>query len=104
MVVEAEWMEVKELKEWFGKHYKELQNQLLSGTYYPQVVRGVTIPKPKGGHRQLGIPMVIDRMIQQSILQVFSLRYEQIFSENSYGFRPKRSAHQALKQAGEYVA
>ena len=97
-------MEVTELREWFSKNYKILQDQLLSGAYYPEAVRGVKIPKPKGGHRQLGIPTVIDRVVQQSILQVLSPRYERIFSEYSYGFRPGRSAHQGLKQAGEYVA
>lgn len=97
-------MEVSDLREWFSKNYKTLQEQLLSGNYHPQAVRGVNIPKPKGGTRQLGIPTVIDRLVQQSILQVLSPRYEQIFSPYSYGFRPGRSAHQALKQAGEYVA
>lgn len=97
-------MEVSELREWFSKNHKKLQTELLGGTYPPQAVRGVKIPKPKGGHRQLGIPTVIDRMVQESILQVLSPRYEQTFSDNSYGFRPGRSAHQALKQAGEYVA
>ena len=97
-------MEVTELREWFSKHHKMLQDQLRCGTYHPQAVRGVKIPKPKGGHRQLGIPTVIDRLIQQAILQVLTPRYDQIFSAFSYGFRPKRSAHQALKQAGEYVA
>jgi len=97
-------IEVSELRNWFSKHYEMLQDQLNTGTYYPQAVRGVKIPKPKGGHRQLGIPTVIDRMIQQAILQVLTPRYERIFSEHSYGFRPKRSAHQALREAGEYVA
>jgi len=97
-------MEVTDLREWFSKNHKVLQNQLLSGTYYPQAVRGVKIRKPKGGHRQLGIPTVIDRLVQQSILQVLSPRYEQIFSPYSYGFRPGRSAQDALRQAGEYVA
>ena len=97
-------MEVTELREWFSKNYKVLQEQLLRGSYRPQAVRGVKIPKPKGGHRQLGIPTVVDRLVQQSILQVLSPRYEQIFSDKSYGFRPGRSAHDALKQAGEYVA
>jgi len=97
-------MEVTDLREWFSNHYKVLQSELLSGTYHPQAVRGVKIPKPKGGYRQLGIPTVIDRLVQQSILQVLSPRYERVFSDYSYGFRPGRSAHQGLKQAGEYVA
>lgn len=97
-------MEVSELSGWFSQNYANLQKALMNGTYIPQAVRGVKIPKPKGGHRQLGIPTVIDRLIQQAIHQVLSPRYERVFSEHSYGFRPKRSAHQGLKQAGEYVA
>ena len=97
-------MEVTELRAWFAKNYKTLQTELLSGRYHPKAVRGVKIPKPKGGYRQLGIPTVIDRLVQQSILQVLSPSYERVFSENSYGFRPGRNAHQALKQAGEYVS
>ena len=67
-------------------------------------MRGVQIPKPQRGYRQLGIPTVKDRLVQQAIHQVLSERYEKIFSENSYGFRPQRSAQQALAQAGRYVA
>lgn len=97
-------MEVSELRDWFSKHYEALQAELRNGTYHPKAVRGVKIPKPKGGYRQLGIPTVVDRMVQQAILQVLSPRYERVFSEHSYGFRPGRSAHQALSQAGEYAA
>ena len=97
-------MTVKELKEWLGKHLNHLQDQLLQGTYEPQAIRGVQIPKPGGGKRQLGIPTVKDRLIQQAIHQVLSVDYERIFSSNSYGFRPNKNAHQALKQAGNYVA
>ena len=97
-------MEVEDLRKWFSIHHKALQEQLLSGKYYPEAVRGVKIPKPKGGHRQLGIPTVKDRLVQQAILQVLSPRYERIFSAYSYGFRPGRSAHQGLRQAGEYVS
>lgn len=96
-------MEVEELREWFSVNYPLLQEQLLGGQYIPQAVRGVKIPKPKGGCRQLGIPTVIDRLVQQAMLQVLSPRYEGIFSERSYGFRSGRSAHQALHQAAEYV-
>jgi hypothetical protein len=97
-------MKVEELKEWLGKNLSHLQEQLLTGSYQPQAVKGVQIPKPNGGKRQLGIPTVTDRLIQQSIHQVLSVGYEKIFSENSYGFRPNKNAHQALKQAGKYLA
>lgn len=96
-------MRVEELQEWLGNNLNQLQSHLLSGTYEPQAVRGVEIPKPGGGQRQLGIPTVIDRLVQQAIHQVLSVRYERIFSENSYGFRPHKNAHQALKQAGLHV-
>ncbi len=97
-------MKTEELKEWLGKNLSRLRESLLSGTYQPQAVKGVAIPKPNGGKRQLGIPTVIDRLVQQSIHQVLNVRYEGIFSENSYGFRPGKNAHQALKQAAGYVA
>lgn len=97
-------MNTIELKEWLGKNLCILQEQLLSGRYHPQAVKGVEIPKPNGGKRQLGIPTVIDRLVQQSIHQVLNVGYEKIFSENSYGFRPNKNAHQALKQASSYVA
>ena len=97
-------MKVEALQEWLGNNLTHLQEQLLNGNYQPQMVRGVQIPKPGGGKRQLGIPTVTDRLVQQAIHQVLSVRYEKIFSENSYGFRPNKNAHQALKQAGNYVA
>lgn len=97
-------MEVKELSKWMKENFESLRGQLLNGCYSPSPVRGVQIPKPQGGYRQLGIPTVIDRLVQQAIHQVLSERYEKIFSENSYGFRPQRSAHQALSQAGLYVS
>lgn len=97
-------MTVKELQEWLGKNLNLMQQQLLEGKYEPEAVRGVQIPKPQGGHRQLGIPTVKDRLIQQAIHQVLSIGYERIFSCFSYGFRPNKNAHQALKQAGSYVA
>jgi len=93
-------MTVKELQEWLGKNLDHLEQQLLDGKYKPEAVRGVQIAKPQGGHRQLGIPTVKDRLIQQAMGQVLSIRYERIFSTNSYGFRPNKNAHQALKQAG----
>jgi RNA-directed DNA polymerase len=97
-------MTVKELREWLSNNVNILQEQLLQGNYQPQAVRGVQIPKPQGGHRTLGIPTVIDRLVQQAMAEVLSIGYERTFSTNSYGFRPGKSAHQALKQAGKYIA
>ncbi len=97
-------MDVEELRMWFNSHYRELQAQLMSGTYQVTAVREVSIPKPNGGNRKLGIPTVKDRLVQQAISQVLSKRYEPIFSDYSYGFRPNRNAHQALRKAGDYVA
>jgi group II intron reverse transcriptase/maturase len=97
-------MEVKELRQWFASSYRKLADQLLSGSYLPSAVKGVKIPKPKGGYRQLGISTVKDRLVQQAIAQVMIPRYERIFSEHSYGFRPGRGAHGALHQASEYVS
>jgi RNA-directed DNA polymerase len=97
-------MKVEELQEWVGNNLTHLQEQLLKGNYQPQKVRGVQIPKPGGGKRQLGIPTVTDRLVQQAIHQVLSVMYEKIFSKNSYGFRPNKNAHQALKKASQYVA
>lgn len=97
-------MSADALQDWLGKNLNHLQEQLLKGVYQPQMVRGVQIPKPGGGKRQLGIPTVTDRLVQQAIHQVLSVMYEKIFSENSYGFRPDKNAHQALKKAGQYVA
>jgi RNA-directed DNA polymerase len=97
-------MEVKELKGWLRHNYATVKEQLLQGRYGATAVREVQIPKPGGGMRKLGIPTVIDRLIQQAMGQVLSAYYEPTFSECSYGFRPKRSAHQALKQAGIYVS
>jgi RNA-directed DNA polymerase len=95
---------VDELYSWLVQHKQELLSSLLDGSYCPQAVRGVMIPKPDGGERQLGIPTVVDRLVQQAILQVLTRLLDQTFSESSYGFRPNRSAHQALLKAKEYVA
>ena len=97
-------MTVKELPRYLERHWPELRAQLLAGTYEPKPVRRVEIEKPTGGTRKLGIPCVIDRFIQQAVLQVLQLRWDSTFSEHSYGFRPGRSAHQAVAQAQQYIA
>ena len=97
-------MTVGELGIWLETHREELVARLLDGSYEPQEVREVLIPKPGGGVRHLGIPTVIDRLVQQAILQVLDPMLDPTFSESSYGFRVGRSAHQALRKASEYVA
>jgi RNA-directed DNA polymerase len=97
-------MNVEELGPWLKAHREEVVRGLLEGSHQPQAVRGIEIPKPGGGVRQLGIPTVVDRLVQQAILQVLSPLLDPTFSESSYGFRPGRSAHQALWKAQEYVA
>ena len=84
-------------------HWEQIKTELLEGRYLPQLIRGVSIPKSNGGVRQLGIPTVMDRLVQQGIHQVLSPIWEKDFSTFSYGFRPKRSADDALKQATEYI-
>ena len=95
-------MTVEEMLPYLREHREELLESLRSERYKPKAVRRVEIPKPDGGKRMLGVPTVIDRMIQQAIVQVLQPMYEPLFSESSYGFRPKRSAQQAMKQALEY--
>jgi RNA-directed DNA polymerase len=97
-------MTVDELREWIAEHKQELIASLLDGTYQPQPVRGVEIPKPGGGVRQLGIPTVVDRLVQQALLQVLDPLWDPTFCDSSFGFRPGRSAHQALAQASRYVS
>ena len=96
-------MRVDELEKWMKEQGEELRKMLLEDRYRPQPVRSVEIPKAQGGIRELGIPTVVDRVIQQALLQVLSPIFDPSFSESSYGFRPKRSAHDALKAAQEYV-
>jgi RNA-directed DNA polymerase len=96
-------MTVAELGPWLKAHGEELVKSLLNGSYEPEPVRGVEIPKPGGGTRQLGIPTVKCRFVQQAFLQVLDPLLDPTFSESSYGFRPGRSAHQAVRKAAEYV-
>jgi RNA-directed DNA polymerase len=97
-------MSVQALPGYLKEHWTAIREQLLEGTYRPQPVKRVEIPKPDGGVRKLGIPSVVDRFIQQAVLQVLQEQWDPTFSEHSYGFRPGRSAHQAVAQAQQYIA
>jgi RNA-directed DNA polymerase len=99
----ADGMRVEELREYLVYYWPSIREQLLAGEYKPQPVRGVEIPKPKGGSRKLGIPTVLDRLIQQALLQVLQEEWDETFSEESYGFRPGRNAHQAVAQAQKHI-
>lgn len=96
-------MTVDKLPEYLKEHWTTIRQQLLAGIYAPNAVRRVEIPKPGGGVRQLGIPTALDRFIQQAMLQVLQGYWDETFSDSSFGFRPGRSAHQAVRQAQKYV-
>lgn len=96
-------MTTKELPAWLLEHWPRVRQELLDGTYVPMPVRRVSIPKPTGGTRDLGIPAVVDRLIQQALLQVMQQCIDPTFSEHSHGFRPGRSTHGALREALGYV-
>src|SRR6202795_3096328 len=97
-------MTVIGIKDYLKQHWPAIREQLLSGTYEPKPVRRVEIPKPDGGVRKLGIPTVLNRFIQQAVMQVLQRQWDRTFSDHSYGFRPGRSAHQAVAQAQQYIA
>src|SRR6202142_2895858 len=97
-------MTVDQLGDYLKQHWPSIREQLLSGIYEPKPVRRVEIPKPDGGGvRKLGIPSVLDRFVQQAVLQVLQRQWDPTFSDSSYGFRPGRSAHQAVAQAQSYI-
>jgi len=97
-------MTIEETMVHLREHWPTIREQLLNGTYRPRPVKRVEIPKPGGGIRKLGIPCVVDRLIQQAVLQVLQKRWDPTFSEYSYGFRPARSARQAVMQAQAYIS
>jgi RNA-directed DNA polymerase len=96
-------MTVGGITDYLKQHWPAIREQLLNGTYEPKPVRRVEIPKPDGGVRKLGIPTVLDRLVQQAVMQVLQRQWDRTFSESSYGFRPGRSAHQAVAQAQKYI-
>lgn len=99
----ADGMRVGDLKAWLQAHWPAVKAALLAGSYLPREVRAVDIPKPQGGVRTLGVPTVVDRLVQQALLQVLQPVFEPVFSDSSYGFRPGRSAGQAVRAARDHV-
>ncbi|KKL07749.1 hypothetical protein LCGC14_2582900, partial [marine sediment metagenome] len=97
-------MTVDELPSYVWKHWDSLREDLLQGRYGPRPVKRREIPKPGGGVRKLGIPTALDRFVQQAVMQVLQRQWDSTFSEHSYGFRPNRSAHDAVAQAQAYIA
>jgi len=97
-------MTVHQLPGYLKQHWSAMREQLLNGNYKPQPVKRVEIPKPDGGARKLGVPTVLDRFIQQAVMQVLQRRWDRTFSNYSYGFRPGRSAHQGVEAAQQHMA
>jgi RNA-directed DNA polymerase len=100
----ADRMTVRQLRDYLIEHWPAIREQLLSGTYVPQPVKRVEIPKPDGGMRKLGIPTALDRLVQQAVLQVLQRRWDRTFSQHSHGFRPGRSTRGAVAEAQQYQA
>jgi len=96
-------MNTKDLRQWLHTNWQRVKQQLDAGTYGPQPVRRVTIDKPSGGKRNLGVPTALDRLIQQALTQVLTPVFDPHFSDHSFGFRPNRSAHQAVKRARSLI-
>ncbi len=96
-------MSVKELDKYLAENRKTLIEQIRNGKYFPQPIRGKEIPKSNGKKRLLGIPTVIDRMLQQAVSRVIMPQYEYMFSVYSFGFRPERNTHQAIRKSLEYI-
>jgi RNA-directed DNA polymerase len=96
-------MTVEELAPYLKEHWPRLKQALLEGTYQPQPVKRVEVPKPQGGVRKLGVPTVVDRFIQQAVMPVLQAQWDPTFSDSSFGFRPGRNAHQAVKRAQSYL-